>query len=162
MLERGSHQIDLVRTVAGEVARVQAAGSRVLLGQSRGEPRATSRTRRRSCSTSRAAQWRRSSSRGRARASRARYDLEVVAEEATLSLTLDPEFSLRGVSGGTQVEARSAQHPFERSIGRFLEAARAGDRSAVFCTPADAARTLAVARACEEALATGATVDVQR
>ena len=40
--------------------------------------------------------------------------------------------------------------------------ARTGDRTAVFCTPADAARTLAVARACEEALATGATVDVQR
>jgi myo-inositol 2-dehydrogenase/D-chiro-inositol 1-dehydrogenase len=161
VLERGSHQIDLVRTVAGEVARVQAAGSRVLLGQAEGaagdiEDSATLVLQLESGAVATiVVAWTRE---GQPR----RYDLEVVAEEATLSLTLDPEFSVRGVSRGTQVEARSAQHPFERSIGRFLEAAAAGDRSAVFCTPADAARTLAVARACEEALATGATVDVQR
>src|SRR3954470_6219562 len=160
VLERGSHQIDLVRTVAGEVARVQAAGSRVLLGQAEGaagdiEDAATLvLPPQRGAVAPIVVSW------PRERQPR-RYDLDVVAEEATLSLTLDPEFTLRGVTGGTQVEARSAQHPFERSIGRFLEAARAGDRSAVFCAPADAARTLAVARACEEALATGATVDVQ-
>jgi myo-inositol 2-dehydrogenase/D-chiro-inositol 1-dehydrogenase len=161
VLERGSHQIDLVRTVAGEVARVQAAGSRVLLGQAEGEEgdiedAATLVLHLESGAVATiVVAWTRE---GQPR----RYDLEVVAEEATLALTLDPEFSLRGVSGGTEVVARSAQHPFERSIGRFLDAARTGDRSAVFCTPADAARTLAVARACEEALATGATVDVQR
>jgi myo-inositol 2-dehydrogenase/D-chiro-inositol 1-dehydrogenase len=160
VLERGSHQIDLVRTVAGEVARVQAAGSRVLLGQAEGaagdiEDAATLVLQLESGAVATiVVAWTRE---GQPR----RYDLEVVAEEATLALTLDPEFSVRGVSRGAQVEARSAQHPFERSIGRFLEAARAGDRSGVFCTPADAARTLAVARACEEALATGATVDVQ-
>src|SRR3954454_16226218 len=161
VLERGSHQIDLVRTVAGEVARVQAAGSRVLLGQAEGaagdiEDAATLVLQLESGAVATiVVAWTRE---GQPR----RYDLEVVAEEATLSLTLDPEFALRGISGGAEVDARSAQHPFERSIGRFLEAARAGDRSGVFCTPADAVRTLAVARACEEALATGATVDVQR
>jgi predicted dehydrogenase len=161
VLERGSHQIDLVRTVAGEVARVQAAGSRVLLGQAEGaagdiEDAATLVLQLESGAVATiVVAWTRE---GQPR----RYDLDVVAEEATLSLTLDPEFSLRGVSGGAQVDAQSVQHPFERSIARFLEAARTGDRTAVFCTPADAARTLAVARACEEALATGATVDVQR
>jgi predicted dehydrogenase len=88
------------------------------------------------------------------------YDVDVVATEATLHLTLDPEFSLRGVSKGQRVEARGSEHPFERTIARFLEAARAGDPSRVFCAPADAARTLAVAVACERALASGDTIAV--
>jgi predicted dehydrogenase len=159
VLERGSHQIDLVRTVAGEVARVQAAGSRVLLGQAEGEAgdiedAATLVLHLESGAIATiVVAWTRE---GQPR----RYDLDVVAEEATLALMLDPEFALRGVSRGAEVEARTAQHPFERSIGRFIDAARSGDRNAVFCSPADAARTLAVARACEEALATGATVEV--
>jgi myo-inositol 2-dehydrogenase / D-chiro-inositol 1-dehydrogenase len=159
VLERGSHQIDLVRAVAGDVASVQAAGSSVLLGQAAGdagdiEDAATLVLHLRSGAVATiVVAWTRD---GQPR----RYDLDVVAEEATLALTLDPEFALRGVSRGTEVEARSSQHPFERSIGRFIEAARNGDRDAVFCTPADAARTLAVARACEQALATGNTVDV--
>jgi len=50
--------------------------------------------------------------------------------------------------------------PFERSIGRFLDAARAGQPGQVFCTPADAVRTLAVATAAEQALLAGRTVRV--
>ncbi|HZR95604.1 MAG TPA: Gfo/Idh/MocA family oxidoreductase [Gaiellaceae bacterium] len=157
VLERGSHQIDLVRTVAGEVERVQAAGSRVLLGQAEGErgdieDAATLILHLAGGGVATiVVAWTRE---GQPR----RYDLDVVAEDATLSLTLDPEFSLRGVSRGRTVDARSGEHPFERSIGRFLDACRANDKSRVFCTPADAARTLAVARACEQALATGETV----
>jgi myo-inositol 2-dehydrogenase / D-chiro-inositol 1-dehydrogenase len=159
VLERGSHQIDLVRTVAGDVERVQAAGSRVLLGQAEGahgdiEDAATLVLHLASGALATiVVAWTRDGQPGR-------YGLDVVAEEATLSLALDPDFALRGRSRGADVEARSTQHPFERSIGCFLEAAQANDRDAVFCTPADAARTLAVARACEEALATGATVTV--
>jgi predicted dehydrogenase len=52
--------------------------------------------------------------------------------------------------------------PFARSIARFLEAAHARDRRRVFCTPDDALRTLAVALACERALASGETVPVAR
>src|SRR5262249_43416149 len=37
LLERGSHHLDLVRTVAGEVVSVQAAGGRVRLARSAGE-----------------------------------------------------------------------------------------------------------------------------
>src|SRR5207245_795072 len=36
VLERGSHQIDLARAIAGDVVRVQAAASGVLLGQAEG------------------------------------------------------------------------------------------------------------------------------
>jgi predicted dehydrogenase len=88
------------------------------------------------------------------------YGLDVVASEATLELKLDPEFALHGVSRGEPVEARGTQHPFQRSIDRFFDAVRNGDPALVFCTPRDAARTLAVANACERALASGETVSV--
>jgi predicted dehydrogenase len=157
ILERGSHQIDLVRTVAGDVDRVQAAASEVLLGQAEGERGdiedavtlvlhlvggglATI-----------VVGWTRHGQPGL-------YGADVVATESTLHLTLDPDFSLDGVSRGRRVHARSREHPFVRSIGRFLEAVRGGDPAHVFCTPADAARTLAVAAACERALASGDTV----
>jgi predicted dehydrogenase len=159
VLERGSHQIDLVRTVAGDVARVQAAASSVLLGQTEGErgdieDAATLVLQHGSGALSTiVVGWTRRGLPGI-------YGLDVVASEATLELKLDPEFSLRGVSRGQPVEARGSRHPFERSIDRFLEAAREGDPSRVFCTPRDAARTLAVANACERALATGETVAV--
>ena len=157
VLERGSHQIDLVRAVAGDVASVQAAASRVLLGQRDGgrgdiEDAATLVLHLAGGGVATiVVAWTRE---GQPKT----YTLDVVASDATLALTLDPEFTLRGQSRGTPVEATSAQHPFERSIDRFLEAARAGDPAHVFCTPRDAERTLAVARACEEALATGGTV----
>jgi hypothetical protein len=67
---------------------------------------------------------------------------------------------LRGVSRGEEVDARMTQHPIERGVRRFFEAAAAGDKSRVFCTPADAAGSLAVVIACEEALAGGGTVGV--
>jgi myo-inositol 2-dehydrogenase / D-chiro-inositol 1-dehydrogenase len=157
VLERGSHQIDLVRTVAGEVASVQAAAGSVLLGQAEGaagdiEDAATLVLHLASGALATiSVAWTREGQPGS-------YGLDVVAEEATLAVTLDPEFSLSGRSRGDEVHAKSSQHPFERTIDRFLASARSGDRDGVFCTPADAARTLAVARACEEALASGATV----
>jgi myo-inositol 2-dehydrogenase / D-chiro-inositol 1-dehydrogenase len=161
ILERGSHQIDLARTVAGEVESVQAAASEVQLAQGEGErgdiedaAALVLRFANGGLGTLLVA-WTRAGLPGL-------YTLDVLASEATLHLTLDPDFSLRGTSRGETVEARSPQHPFERSVARFLEAARAGDPSQVFCTPSDAARTLAVAVACEEALSSGTTVSVPR
>jgi myo-inositol 2-dehydrogenase / D-chiro-inositol 1-dehydrogenase len=159
VLERGSHQIDLVRAIAGEVERVQAAASSVLLGQAEGDrgdidDAATLLLRLANGAVATlVVAWTRQGQPGI-------YAFDVVASEATLTLTLDPDFSLHGTSRGRGVDARSGTHPFRRSIARFLEAAREGDKTRVFCTPADAAETLAVARACEEALATGATVAV--
>jgi myo-inositol 2-dehydrogenase / D-chiro-inositol 1-dehydrogenase len=157
VLERGSHQIDLARTIAGEVTRVQAAASGVLLGQAEGErgdieDGATLVLRHEGGTlTTIVVGWTRAGQPGI-------YTVDVVASEATLQLALDPDFSLTGISRGVEVRARSTLHPFERSIDRFLEAVRTGDRSRVVCTPRDAARTLDVAVACEQALATGATV----
>src|SRR5205085_7836740 len=97
VLERGSHQIDLMRTIAGDVARVQAAASRVLLGQAEGErgdieDAATLVLQFGSGALGTiSVGWTRQGQPGL-------YDVDVVATEATLRLALDPEFSLRGVS----------------------------------------------------------------
>src|SRR5207253_273797 len=88
------------------------------------------------------------------------YSVDVVAEHATLGLALDPDFRLSGASRGEPIAVRAAQHPFERSLARFLEAARERDPSRVFCMPADALETLAVAEACERALESGEVVPV--
>lgn len=159
VLERGSHHIDLMRAVGGEVVEVQAAASEVALAQGAGErgdiedaAALVLRFAGGGIGTILVA-WTRD---GLPRL----YTLDVVASEATLHLTLDPEFSLRGTSRGSPVEAASRRHPFQRGIARFLEAVEAGDPTRVFCSPADAAGTLAVAVACEEALASGRTVPV--
>jgi predicted dehydrogenase len=159
ILERGSHQIDLTRAVAGEVESVQAAASGVKLGQEAAEradiedaAALVLRLATGGLATLLVA-WTRGGLPGL-------YTLDVLASEATLHLTLDPEFSLRGTSRGQTVEASSPQHPFERSVARFLDAARSGDPGRVFCTPRDATGTLAVAFACEAALASGGRVAV--
>ena len=89
-----------------------------------------------------------------------RYSLDVLGSESSLHLELDPDFKLTGVSRGRTIEAKTTQHPIERGVARFLEAARDGDAARVFCTPRDALGTLAVVLACEQALATGAAVAV--
>jgi predicted dehydrogenase len=160
VLERGSHQIDLLRAVAGDVVSVQAAASHVALAQGeeeRGDIEDAASLVLRFAGGALGTilvAWTRAGLPGL-------YTLDVLASDATLHLTLDPEFTLRGTSDGRPVAAETTQHPFERSIARFLEAVRAGDPGLVFCTPADAAATLAVAQACEQALVSGETVVVQ-
>jgi predicted dehydrogenase len=161
LLERASHGIDLARAVGGEVVAVQAAAGAIPLAQSAGErgdieDAAAIVLRFESGAVgSTTIAWTRDGLPGR-------YSLDVLASESSLHLELDPDFRLTGVSRGRKIEARTEQHPIERSVERFLEAAREGDGSRVFCTPTDAAGTLAAVIACEEALQTGATVSVPR
>ena len=159
VLERASHHIDLQRAIAGEVAAVQAWASDVLLAQGEGERGDIEDAVALLLHFASGAvgtivvAWTRAGTPGV-------YALDVVAEEATLQLTLDPDFRLSGVSRGRRIVARTQQRPFERSVARFLEAAAGRDTPPVFCTPADAAGTLAVALACEQALAAGGSVEV--
>ena len=90
----------------------------------------------------------------------ASYSLDVLGSDSSLHLELDPDFTLSGVSRGASSSRDDGQHPMERTLERFLAAARDDDATRVFCTPRDAAGTLAVVVACEEALATGGTVQV--
>jgi len=161
LLERASHHIDLQLAVGGDIASVAAAAGSVLLAQSQGErgniEDAVVLTMHFADGGVGAIQvaWTREGLPGK-------YSLDLLGTDSFLHLELDPDFRLQGQSRGRHVDAASKQHPLERSVARFLEAAREGQRERVFCTPSQAAGTLAVAVACEEALTTGATVGVPR
>jgi len=159
LLERGSHHLDLARTVGGDVVSVQAAASRVRLARAAGDAGDIDDALTMLLELASGAlatvvvAWTKPGQPGS-------YGLDVVASEATLRLDLDPGFTLRGRSGDREVTRAAAAHPHERSVSRFLAAARDGDPSAVPCTPPDAAATLAVAIAAERALETGQRVAV--
>ncbi len=159
LLERASHGIDLARAVGGKVVAVQATAGTVPLAQSVGErgdiedAAAIVLRFANGAVGSTTIAWTRDGLPGT-------YSLELLGSESSLHLELDPEFTLRGVSRGRVIEATTTQHPIERSVRRFFEAAREGNPAIVFCTAADAAGTLAVVIACEEALGSGMTVDV--
>jgi myo-inositol 2-dehydrogenase / D-chiro-inositol 1-dehydrogenase len=159
LLERASHGIDLERAIAGEVVDVQAVASAIPLAQSVGETgdiedaaAIVLRFASGAVGSSTIA-WTRDGLPGR-------YSLDLLGSECSLRLDLDPDFTLTGVSRGRTIDARTAQHPIERGVRRFLEAAAAGDRARVFCTPRDALGTLAAVVACERALESGGTVSV--
>jgi predicted dehydrogenase len=159
LLERGSHHLDLARTVAGEVASVQTAAGRVRLARSGGEGGDIDDALTMMLELTSGAlativvAWTKPGQPGR-------YGLDIVASDATLRLALDPDFTLTGVSAGQPVDKRAASQPMERSMGRFLRAVRERDPAAVVCTPPDAAATLAVAIAAERALETSRAVPV--
>ncbi len=90
------------------------------------------------------------------------YALDVLAADVTLVLALDPDFRLRGRAGGREVDVADTVDARRRSQTRFLEAVARGTPDAVACTPRDALGTLAVALACETAIATSQEVRVPR
>jgi myo-inositol 2-dehydrogenase/D-chiro-inositol 1-dehydrogenase len=160
LLERASHGIDLERAIAGDVVAVQATATEVPLAQSAGErgdiedAAAIVLRFANGAVGSTSIAWTRDGLPGR-------YSLDVLASESSLHLELDPDFTLSGVSRGRDVHANTTQHPIDRSVTRFLAAAGDGDAAGVFCTPRDAAGTLAVVAACEQALERGGTVPVE-
>lgn len=158
ILERASHQIDLVHAVAGDVVRVRTVAARALLAQGAGaegdiEDAASMLLELESGALATIiVAWTLPGQPGF-------YSLDVIASEATLQLELDPSFSLAGDVRGRRVESMDRIHPLERTVRRFLAAA-AGDPDPVFCTPRDATRTLVTALACERSLLEGRTVEV--
>lgn len=157
VLERGSHQLDLVRAVGGEVAAVRAAASSVRLargGSDEGDiddaVTIVLELESGALATIIVA-WLKPDQ-------PCTYALDILATDSTLRLDLDPHFTLKGVSGGRSVEKRAAAHPFQRSVAEFLRAVREGDPSKVVCGPDDARRTLAVAAAVEQSLRDGTTI----
>ena len=159
LLERASHSIDLMRAIGGEAVAVQVAASAIPLAQSAGErgdiedAAAIALRFGNGAVGSTSIAWTRDELPGR-------YSLDVLGSESSLHLELDPDFALSGVSRGREINAATRQHPIERSVQRFVEAVRNGDGARVFCKPADAAGTLAIVVAGEEALASGDTVSV--
>ncbi|MDX6549170.1 MAG: myo-inositol 2-dehydrogenase / D-chiro-inositol 1-dehydrogenase [Gaiellales bacterium] len=158
ILERGSHHIDLQRAMAGEIVAVQAVAGSVRLAQrdvASSIDDAVSLTFHFQSGTlgSVHSVWSRD---GQPEL----YATDILAADATLMLELGPDrFCITGRSGDRELAA-SYDDPMMRSIDRFLEVARSGDSSRIFCRPDDALRTLAVALACERALETGQRVAV--
>jgi len=159
LLERGSHHIDLQRAIAGEIAAVQTVAGSVRLAQAQG-PRGNIddaiglvfhfSSGALGCVHS---AW---SADGQPEV----YATDILATDATIALALGPgAYRISGRSGSAELAADYGD-PMARSIERFLEAAAAADPGRVFCSPADALRTLEVASACERALETGAVVSV--
>ena len=157
ILERGSHQLDLARAVAGEVQSAQTIASQVLLAQGEGEhgdieDAATLILRFVNGAVGTiVVAWTRQGQPGT-------YSLDVIASDATLHLELDPWFRLTGRVGDRAIETSMSVHPFERSVARFVEAVLTGNPGAVFCTPPDARGTLRTALACERSLVDGGRV----
>jgi predicted dehydrogenase len=159
ILERASHHIDLQRAIGGEVMAVRTVGSSVALAQA-GRPSAaiedalalTLEFASGAVGTISVA-W---TPEGHPPV----HALDVMAPQASINLRLGPgSFDLGGVAGGAELSG-SYGDSMRRSVQRFLDLARGERDVAPFCTPRDALGTLAVAVACEQALAGGDRVTV--
>jgi predicted dehydrogenase len=160
MLELASHDIDLHRAIAGDIVAVSAVASEIPLAQSAVEHPPiedvvvlTLNFASGAIGTISVA-W-------TADNTPQVYFLDVVASEAIFHLHLDPAFRLEGVTRGRPVSAEVEEDPSVANMRRFLTAA-AGESLPVFSTPAEAAEALRVALACEQALASGETVEITR
>jgi myo-inositol 2-dehydrogenase / D-chiro-inositol 1-dehydrogenase len=158
ILERGSHHIDFQRALAGEVGSVQAIAAGTQLAQAGSAASIDDAIVllfhfENGALGSVHSAWSRE---GQPEL----YTTDILASEATISLELGPaNYRIGGISRGRRLSGEFGE-PMNRSISRFLESARTGDRGLVFCSPADAVKTLAVALACERALESGGRVDV--
>jgi myo-inositol 2-dehydrogenase/D-chiro-inositol 1-dehydrogenase len=159
ILERASHHIDLQQALAGRVASVQTSAGGIDLSQT-GRPSGIEDAIALTLHFEHGAigsihtAWTREGQPGL-------YGVDILATDATLALQLGPAFRLTGRSGGAEVATQHGE-PMERSIARFVAAVERGDQRLVACQPADARDTLAVALACEQALASGERVEVAR
>jgi predicted dehydrogenase len=159
ILERASHHIDLQRAIGGEVTAARVVGSSVPLAQA-GDPSPaiedalalTLEFATGAVGTIDVA-W-------TPTGHPAVHALDVMAAQASIVLKLGPgSFDLGGVAGGVALTG-SYGDPMRRSVRRFLDLVRGERDAAPFCTPRDALGTLAVAVACERALAGGDRVTV--
>jgi myo-inositol 2-dehydrogenase/D-chiro-inositol 1-dehydrogenase len=157
LLELASHDIDLQRALAGEVVSVQAAATDVPIaaGVTPGVASVLSLTLRFRAGALGAVQvaW-------LADGLPTSWALDVVTDSAAYYIALDPTFTLTGMSNGRPLRGTVAKPPSEANIEQFIRAVRAGDPAAVCCTLEEGAKTLAVSLACDRALATMATVNV--
>jgi predicted dehydrogenase len=161
LFELGSHDIDVQRAIAGEVESVQATAGAGRLALAGREPAGRNDT------VSLILRFR-SGGIGAihvgwtTEGSPSVYTLDVLAADATMALVLGRVPALSGRSGGAAVEAADTVDARLRTHERFFAAVERGDPAAVACTPRDAFGTLAVALACEAAIATGREVAVSR
>lgn len=157
LLELASHDIDLQRALAGEVVSAQAAKADIPLADGI-EPGVAS-------VLTITLQFR-SGALGAVQVAWLAdglppyWGLDVVTDQSVYYIALDPTFALTGTGQGRRLDRPAASSPRQDNLVRFVDATRTNDPAAVFSNVEDAARTLAVCLACDEALTTGSTVPV--
>jgi myo-inositol 2-dehydrogenase / D-chiro-inositol 1-dehydrogenase len=87
--------------------------------------------------------------------------LTVHTSGASFDVALDPDFRLTDRSG-MQTAAAMGEHPFQRQMRSFLQAARTQDQSLAHCSARDAAGTVEVALAAAASLAAGGVPQLVR
>jgi myo-inositol 2-dehydrogenase / D-chiro-inositol 1-dehydrogenase len=159
LFELGSHDIDVQRALAGEVEAVQAAAGAGRLALAGRDPAGrhdvvsvTLRFRGGGIGAIHVG-W-------TVEGSPSVYALDVLAADATLTLDLAGAPSVRGRARGQALVGADTIDARLRTQERFFAAVERGDPAAVACTPRDALGTLAVALACESAIAAGGDVEV--
>ncbi len=159
LLERASHHLDLQRMIAGRASTVSAHPGWVPLADRErpdGDIEDVISVELAYDGGARGAihiAWLRSEIPGM-------YDMTIAASEALLTLTLDPQFTLSGVSRGHRIQQREDRPPAIAAMDLFLESLHSPDHPRRLCAPRDAAATLAVALACERSLRSGCPVEV--
>ncbi len=161
--ERGSHHIDLQRRIGGEIVAVQAAGSSLgfaelspPVGEGALVETGVSLTLHFESGALGAVHvlW-------VPETYPSRHRLTAFSSTSMYELDLDPAFSLRRGSDDVFHPDPAAETPFAAGLIRFIDAVRQQNPGGVVCSPLEAARTLAVVIACEQALATGETVHLE-
>lgn len=157
LVEFGTHLLDAMRAVGGEVVRVAGVGAGVTPDPGARGP-----------DTALLTLWFASGAVGTAQVSWAHqgaaWDVLALTPKGPLTWDLGPEV-LHGIASARPEPPPGAWHGFggpswHAALSDFVTAARAGTPDAVACTYRDAAGTLALALAAREAMQTGITVEV--
>lgn len=158
LVEFGSHLLDAMRAVGGEVARVSGVGASVTPDPGARGP-----------DTALLTLWFASGAVGTAQVSWAHHgaawDVLALTGAGPLLWQLGPE-RLEGHAAAEPQPPPGPWHGFggpswHAALSGFIAAARAGRPGAVGCTYRDAAGTLALALAAREAVRTGGIIDVE-
>lgn len=153
IFERVSHHIDLQRKIAGEVRAVSAVRGGVALSGREPGPETEQDVLSLTLQFANGATgvivvgW-------TAEGYPPTQSLTVHTTGASFDMALDPDFILTDRSGANP-PARIGEHPFQRQMRRFLQAARQKDQALVPCSARDAAGTVEVALAAAASLAAG-------
>ena len=149
IIEQAIHIYDAIRYLSGEVESVCAFGGNRLIEELDFPDLSSASMRHRDGTVSHVS--------ATSAAVESRIGIEVVAENATLSLS---ESSVVGTIDGDPIDERSAIDPYEREVLAFLDAVRTGSRDPIRSPYADSIRSLAVTEAVTESIHRGEPVDV--